>query len=379
MFKLVTGSPGDGKTSNELWDFLHSPEYNGRPKYCTPIKGFEPDKHGVTPIAHLSEWESLPEGSVVFCDEVQDYCGTDISAKAPPEWVKNFAKHRHHGFDFICTTQSPMFLHPFARKLAKPHVHYIRPWNLKGVRYSWETVQGDPTTKSAKAMGIRTPVTPNPEVFKLYTSTVLDTHKSRPPYKVFALLAFCVLLFIVGGFFAISRIWGMNHSAKKPDEVATTLPDHSGVPLSAVNNVAMTSTAPVWTAETTKPRIEGLAYTAPVYDQLTQPTDFPRVAACMSSERTGCKCYSQQATPLDIPKSACMVYVAVGSFDPWLSGRKSQGQQAPVLPEQSPMPAQTMATAEQSGSALKVTVIPDTSRLPRSSPPVASTSGKQSL
>ena len=50
MFKLVTGKPGDGKTSNELWEFLHAKEYKGRDKFCTPIKGFEAAKHGVTEI-----------------------------------------------------------------------------------------------------------------------------------------------------------------------------------------------------------------------------------------------------------------------------------------------------------------------------------------
>jgi zona occludens toxin len=341
MFKLVTGSPGDGKTSNELWDFLHAPEYNNRPKYCTPVNGFKPEDHGVTAIEHINVWQDLPDGSVIFCDEIQDYAGTDIG-KVEPEWVKQLARHRHRGFDFICTTQSPMFLHSFVRKLAKPHVHYIRPWNMKGIRYSWETVQNDPNTKMAKASGVRTPVKPNPEVFKLYTSTVLDTHKSRPPYKVFILLALMILLAVGGGGFAFYRVSHMGDKFKAGGEVAElSKPGSKAVdgPL-GVPNAALTpgTTNPVWTDESVKPRVRGMPFSAPVYDQITQPSDFPRVSACMSSESKGCNCYTQQGTPVDVPSSACLVYVRVGSFDPWLSSRRaSQAQQRQNVAQSSPV------------------------------------------
>lgn len=144
MFKLVTGKPGDGKTSNELWEFLNAKEYKGRDKFCTPIKGFDAAKHGVTEIEDIKGWRDLPDGSVIFIDEVQDYLG-QRSGKEVPEWIRELARHRHSGKDFIATTQDPMFLDPFVRKLAKPHVHYHRPWNMKMVRHQWDTVQNDPT------------------------------------------------------------------------------------------------------------------------------------------------------------------------------------------------------------------------------------------
>ncbi|GKG57989.1 hypothetical protein Tco_0589600, partial [Tanacetum coccineum] len=51
--------------------------------------------------------------------------------------------------------------------------------------------------------------------------------------------------------------------------------------------VNMQSEPTTWNANTMQPRISGLPYTAPIYDSLTAPTDFPRVAACMSSESRG--------------------------------------------------------------------------------------------
>lgn len=332
MFKLVTGSPGDGKTSNELWDFLHAPEYKGRPKFCTPINGFEPEKHGVQPIEHIKDWQDLPDGSVIFVDEVQDYMGAR-SSREPPEWIKQLARHRHRGFDFIVTTQSPLFLDQFVRKLAKPHVHYIRPWNLKCSRYTWDTVQNDPTTKSAKAAGQSKLVTPNPEVFKLYTSTVLDTHKARPPWKIIIVGVVALVLCIGGVTTAVYTLGHLN------DDIAPSVDAVSAVAAPEGQQgtfTPVTAPASTWTVESTKPRIDGLAWTAPVYDSLTAPTDFPRVAACTFSKRTGCDCYSQQATRLEIPESACLVYVKEGSFDPWLSGRKSsmQAQTSPPAAEE---------------------------------------------
>lgn len=348
MLRLITGSPGDGKTSNELWDFLHSPQYQGRPKYCTPVNGFEPEKHGVIAIEHISGWQDLPDGSVIFCDEVQDYCGTDLG-KEPPEWAKQLARHRHRGFDFVFTTQSPMFLHAFVRKLCKPHVHYIRPWNMKGYQYSWDTVQNDPNAKSSKAMGTRKAVAPNPEVFKLYTSTVLDTHKARPPWKIIiglGLFATIALVGILWGGYRVSTIT----KTVEPAAVASKNQKQDAAepqrPTGVVGNPLPQDQQPRWTKESMTPTVQGLPYSAPVYDQLTAPTDFPRVAACVQSvERASCDCYTQQATPIAVPDGACVVFVKYGTFDPWLSGRKqqqpalAQQQSSHDVPQPAPVPA----------------------------------------
>ena len=362
MFKLVTGLPGDGKTSNELWDFLHAEQYQGRPKYCTPVNGFDAKAHGVTEIPHIDKWQDLPEGSVIFCDEIQDFCGTNLGKEAP-DWVQQLARHRHSGYDFISTTQSPMFLHPFARKLVKPHVHYHRPFNLQMCRYTWDNVQNDPTTRTAKNLGQRQLVKPNPKVFELYTSTVLDTHKAKPPYKILIVLALALLVLVVGGVFAFQKI--RHFTAPDPVEVAAV--KREAAPSKVYDSPSENLSAedkPVWTEQSMKPRIPGLLYTAPVYDALTAPSDFPRVSACMSSKDRGtCNCFTQQGTAIDVPLSACYVFVQSGSFDPWLSGRKQQnnpeaGTTAARAGEHSPLDARSMG-------GQPITVVADNSRMPR--------------
>lgn len=367
MLKLVTGLPGAGKTSNELWDFLNANEYEGRPKYATPIKGFIPANHGVEPLDHIDKWRELPEGSVIICDEVQRYCGTELGTN-PPDWVKDLSIHRHSGKDLIFITQAPGLLHPFARKLVQPHVNYHRPYNASRVmRYSWESVQSDPASKTARNSGQSSMVKTNPKVFELYTSTVLDTHKARLPMKSLIILAVGALIAIACSFYAFKYIYGLTQTHEPvQDPVAqqavieastTSVPASSGL-------ISGPEAKPVWTEESIKPRIPGMAHTAPIYDQLTTPTDFPRVAACMSSESRGtCNCYTQQATPVDVPESACQVFIRHGSFDPWLSGRKQMAQAPAAEPRPKTEFQQAPSAQPQRSPGASYTVVADTSPL----------------
>lgn len=367
MLKLVTGLPGAGKTSNELWDFLHNKDYANRPKYCTPIKGFNAAEHGVTEIEHVKEWRDLPDGAVVICDEVQRFCGTDLGREAP-DWVQDFAVHRHTGKDFIFITQSPMFIHPFARKLANPHVNYHRPWNMKGVRYTWEGVQNDPTSKTAKNLGQSQLVKTDPKVFTLYTSTVLDTHKAKPPVKMLVILAAAILVAIVGFVMAFKFIHHLTSDPEQPQADPVTTKAVQAAAISAPSNFGISTgeAKPIWTEETLKPRIPTQLHTAPVYDQLTAPTDFPRVAACMSSESRGsCNCYTQQGTPIEVPMSACLVFVKNGAFDPWFTGRNQQLQAARETPAETQAPHEAAARIDPSKRGAQFTVVADTSRTER--------------
>jgi hypothetical protein len=94
-------------------------------------------------------------------------------------------------------------------------------------------------------------------------------------------------------------------------------PEGEGVPASPVDPVKApaasggkdTSRKPPLTpreyVESYSPRIDGLAYTAPVYDEVTKPTEAPVPVACIESASKGCRCWSQQATRLDMcPKNS---------------------------------------------------------------------------
>jgi zona occludens toxin len=158
-----------------------------------------------------------------------------------------------------------------------------------------------------------------------------DTHKARPPWKVIVTGAVALLLCIAGITTAVYMLRHMNDkTVEKAPQVAQA---EAGTAANQGTFTPVQVGAGGWTEERIKPRLDGMPWTAPIYDQLTTPTDFPRVAACVFAKRTGCQCYTQQATKLQIPESACLVYVKEGSFDPWLSGRRS-AMQAENTPSQ---------------------------------------------
>jgi hypothetical protein len=65
------------------------------------------------------------------------------------------------------------------------------------------------------------------------------------------------------------------------------------------------------------PRITDLPHTAPVFDKLTQVKTFPRPQCLYRWRNNVCKCYTQQATPLDVSHDMCMHIVKNGWFNPF--------------------------------------------------------------
>jgi zona occludens toxin len=78
------------------------------------------------------------------------------------------------------------------------------------------------------------------------------------------------------------------------------------------------------------PRVQGLAYTAPKYDELTKPTHVPIPAMCMQKgsvadgDKVSCKCLSQQGTPLDVPFNMCIEFARNGFFREFDPDREQQ-------------------------------------------------------
>lgn len=321
MLSLITGVPGAGKTSNMLWDFLQ--DTSGRPRFCTPIRGFDPIAHGVGELDTLEHWQDLPDGALVLVDECQQYLRPRKSGGVLPDWIAAFETHRHRGFDFWFITQNPGLIDSHVRKLVQSHVHFHRAFNMKATtRYEWEQIQPNPDLDGARAKALSRRIKPNSEVFKVYESTVLDTHTSRLPWKWILTLG-GALLFIVAVAVYL-RFWmaGLGHVDKAPAPAAAV----AGAVVPAVAGVAGVGgvvSGAHSTVSSMTPRVPGMPWTAPQFDDLTVPTDFPRIAACVQSRRTGCRCYTQQATVLDVAPQVCQVVVTKGAFDPWLSGRGS--------------------------------------------------------
>jgi putative uncharacterized protein (fragment) len=67
----------------------------------------------------------------------------------------------------------------------------------------------------------------------------------------------------------------------------------------------------------------------PIYNGVRQVKTFERIAACVDGGKTGCTCYSDQATPLkEITKAMCKDYVKNGlPFNPYKDEHQTAQQQ----------------------------------------------------
>lgn len=341
MIYLITGTPGAGKTSNTLWDFLNNVDFLDRPKFATLIPNFDYDNHDVTELdsSDLENWRNLPSGSLIFVDEADRFFPSG-NGKNPPEWIREMARHRHYGIDFIIITQMPSMINDFLHGLIEAHIHYHRVrGNDYTTRYRWEFLQKNPYTKTNKALGLPEKVTVNPEVFKLYRSTELNTRRKEFPWHaVIKIFLLCSSLLLAG----IFCYWFLYARHLTDDEPITTLdksavPAPAAMPLSA-DTVSVQPSA-IEGALTSKDFVASnpvLPWTAPAYADLARPTDFPRIAMCVSFPATdsdnvnpryrsgGCRCFTQQYTPVDVSSVQCLRMVQEGWFDNWATGRAQQ-------------------------------------------------------
>lgn len=156
------------------------------------------------------------------------------------------------------------------------------------------------------------------EAYSLYTSTE-DKHriKIEIPRKLKRIPVYLALAALgVGG-----GIWGTFANFKQDAPAVARAPAETssgglfgtGKPGPRGQQKQEPLTAQQWIEQRT-PRIPDLPHTAPAYDAITVPTQAPVIAACVVSASQGCKCYSQQATPLTVSTDVCMQFVKGGMF-----------------------------------------------------------------
>lgn len=107
------------------------------------------------------------------------------------------------------------------------------------------------------------------DLFAAYHSAEVHTHKARVPARVFILLS---LPLILAGLVWIVAKWWEKSGSVRPDKPPAAKATATSVESSrAISGKLSTSE---WIAAQ-RPRVEGLAYTAPVYDDVTKPVRAP--------------------------------------------------------------------------------------------------------
>jgi len=308
---LVTGLPGSGKTLYTLARWKPLAEKEGRPVFHNNIPGLNINGWQVWDV---ERWEELPAGSILIVDEAQ-FTFKVRGRGQTPEWVERLATHRHLGLDLVFITQQPMLLDVFVRKLCDRHFHVMRKFGLR-----WATIHefasgvNENPMKSRKG-SIRHDFKYPKEVYGWYKSSELHTMQARIPMRLWVMLALPFVACILG-YIAFNRIRpdALKDQAERSVAAAggqVGLRSDGAAPGKRAEPMTVEEYAAAYRA-----RVPGLAHTAPIYDDVTKPQVAPYPAACVSMKGV-CKCYSQQATKLDVAAEVCEQIVAGGYFVAW--------------------------------------------------------------
>ena len=187
MIYLYTGTPGAGKTLFALFDLVKMPDFQSRPKYISgmsfPLTDVGNALFNPTYIKP-DEWVNCPDNALIFIDEAQVSMPARSNNITPPEWIQALATHRHKGLDFVLTTQSPMLVDVFVRRLVGVHKHIQRNFGLrKASEFKWEGAQSDPMDYHAKKAAQVSLRSYPKEVYNWYKSAEIHTHRLSLPWK----------------------------------------------------------------------------------------------------------------------------------------------------------------------------------------------------
>jgi len=314
MLTLITGVPGAGKTLYALNLVKGRAESEKRAVY---VNGVSELTLPWEPLDDPQKWAEVPSGSIVVIDEAQRVFRPRGTGSAVPVWVARLETHRHMGLDIVLITQHPMLIDANIRRLVGQHFHVVRRFGSKfATVHEWSSctdIEKGSLDDSVKHE-FRYPV----ESFGWYKSAEVHTHKVRIPAKFWFLVAspFIIAGLIWWGYQSVSGY--LDGSKGVAPEVAKSAPAPSkkGAPGAVVpGGVAAPLTVGQYVAAYA-PRLAGLAYTAPVYDEVTKPTRAPVPAACVRG-RDRCVCYSQDGTRLAMEPYLCSSIVDNGYFVPF--------------------------------------------------------------
>jgi zona occludens toxin len=342
MLHVITGGNGSGKTLLTLKLVKERAERENRP-VCHNGR-FE-----IIPGGPLSSWRQIdfkdwqaePDGTIFFIDECHNDLPLRGSAEKVPEAVRMLAEHRRRGFDFYLITQHPQNMDMFVRRLVSNpgwHRHLKRTAGAELVSVlQWNAVNPNCEKDGSGRTGEVTMVPYPKEVYSWYKSAQLHTGQRKIPRAVWVLGA-CALAVPALGYFGFRTV--VDNVTGKATLISQAKPGAAGPGGAPVGQGGHARSSPdgprppmtpAEYAEMHVPRVPGLAWTAPKYDQITQPVTAPYPAACVES-KTRCVCYTQQATQLQVAADVCQQMARNGFFMDWKAdaGREPVRERAQV-------------------------------------------------
>jgi zona occludens toxin len=371
---FVTGLPRAGKT---LWALCAVKERADREKrqvYTCNIPGIKSGPgeplEGWQEIEHPDLWLTLPHGSIVLVDELQDFWQKGAAGSKVPPPILELSKHGKRGIDFYIITQEPNLVHQTPRDLCAHHYYVVRAFGSHNAMvHKFERMQLHP--EKQKKNSEKMPWRYNTKAFGWYKSADVHTVKREIPKKVLAIPIFAALVGLcIWGAFQLGGNFIEKAKGAKPANQATTAPGYPqnglGGPYGGPGGPRQAEPlTPAQLMASYQPRFEGMPQTAPRYDEITKPSTAPYPAACMlMGDR--CTCFTQQATRIQTPDDLCRQIVKNGFFVDWQQAQQTgQGtQQAQGVANTALTPAQApLGPIAGNPGASPAVQIPDTLRV----------------
>lgn len=315
MITLITGLPGNGKTLYAIATVKQWSEQDNRPVYYSGIADLNLPWIEIEP----EKWFECPKNSIIVIDECQRVFRPRNAAKLTPEHVEKLETHRHLGVDIVLITQHPTLAESNVRRLVGRHLHVVRKFGgEKATIHEWMQVNEACDKPAGKSSSIKHHWSFDKSVYAYYKSAEVHTVKKSVPLRYYFLFAAPVLILAA---FVYMYFFVQRQKTKAPDNPPVASAQQS---FARQDSTSGSSSKPSYlnAADDAKqyvyertPREDGLQHTAPRYDELTKPTKVPVPAACIVTRQQGCRCYSQQATPLAVPKDMCLSIVKNGYFE----------------------------------------------------------------
>ncbi len=358
MIYLTTGANGAGKTLNTLKLVREKQIAEGRSVFYNGF-AMKPEKAAEFGWKEFDpkEWQKLPDGAILICDECQNEFPDRKASDKLPEYVRALSEHRRRGFDFYMISQHPQNLDLFMRRLiGSPgwHRHLKRAFGADMVSVlEWSAVNGA-CEKDGSGKTARVTMTPYPkEVFEWYASASLHTAKKSIPRQVYflglALLVIPAMIYLAYGSLMKKTV------VTPPAAALVSAPGAAGATGGAKPDAM---SVPEYLASYV-PRVEGLPQTAPRYDEVTKPVAAPYPAACVEMWDR-CDCFTQQGTKLQVKSMMCKSIVASGFFVDWEQNTGRGGAGGSGAAVERPLTAAGAPAAASSGAPAGYSNVVDT-------------------
>lgn len=311
MITLITGAPGAGKTAalvsmlaelgkdRQLW-------VNGIPDLKI--------KHET--LVDPADWTTtVPDGSVVVIDEVQNVWRPRSSGSKVPDHVSALETHRHKGLDFYIITQGPNLLDTNVRALCGRHVHLRDVGFLGRWWYEWPECADQCRTTWKNAPLKKKYVLPK-KIFGEYKSASLHVKPIRSFPKMFIVLALALLVFVFMSWKIYSLIQDKTSPAAVPVSQVKTAP--SGAPVLGTGRV---TSGPVDERVDLVPRVYDRPWTAPAYDALRVVVAMPTITSAICVNEV-CKCFHQSSL-IEVNSQTCLDWAVRRPFSPYIPDDKT--------------------------------------------------------